>query len=283
MNAAFFGNPSAYFGQYENTFKNPAIITETLAVLNNPVCDAEKLVQILEREPGISAKILRVANSAFYGNPKSISSLKAAVVRLGNQNIARIALATSLSTPATNVWMPFWSHSVAVSLLSRHIAEYMKIYSRQEQEEFFSMGLLHDIGVLVEISAGDFKALNEYTLVHECTLEDAERALLGFDHGQLGEVIAKKWGFPGDLLHAMAEHHRPDLTGDYSSKVIPVHLADMVCHGFKITISAHEKAPETDEKYLQDVRIPIEQLLVFGDWISQQRDNIQAYGSALTA
>ena len=114
-----FGNPEAFFARYESRGgapKNPVLIRETLAVLRDPACSAQELAQVLEKEPAISSKVLKAANSAFYGTPRSITSLKAAIVRLGNHNISRIALSASLAKGGDGPWGDFWRHSIILDL-----------------------------------------------------------------------------------------------------------------------------------------------------------------------
>src|SRR4051812_37065758 len=119
-----FGNPEAFFTRHGQAYKNPLLIRQTLGVLRDPACSAADLVHVLEKEPGISSKVLKAANSVFFGTPKSITSLKAAIVRLGNHNISRIALSASLAGGEGPLWGGFWRHSIAGGLLSRHIGPF---------------------------------------------------------------------------------------------------------------------------------------------------------------
>src|SRR5262245_38284774 len=128
-----FGNPEAFFARHGEALRNPVLIRETLAVLRDPACSAAALVRVLEKEPGVSSKVLKAANSVFFGTPRSITSLKAAIVRVGNQNVARIALAAGLGAQGHGRWEGFWMHSLAVAMLSRHIAGFLGGYSPQEE------------------------------------------------------------------------------------------------------------------------------------------------------
>jgi HD-like signal output (HDOD) protein len=270
----------AFLTQHGDSFKNPVLIRETLAVLRDPTCSAQNLVSILEKEPGLSSRVLKAANSALFGMPKSIASLKAAVVRLGNQNVARLALAAGL-TPAPSLhWAGYWRHSVGVAALCRHMAAFTGDYDSTEQDEFFSMGLLHDLGVLVEIASGEFDlAVN--SLAEYPTLEHAEKQTWGFGHADLGLLLAERWNFPGDLRAAIAWHHSPLEAGDYQRPALIVHLADLVAHGFGLAIHASEGPPPTEEAYLTEAKLPVEQLVFFGEWLQTQRESIDSLGSAL--
>ena len=114
-----------------------------------------EIVPALQPRPGEHV-VTKTKPSAFYGTPKTITSLKAAVVRLGNHNVARFALASALGGSTGPAWAGFWRHSTAVALLSRHMGGFLESFSRQEEEELFTMGLLHDLGVMVELASGRF-------------------------------------------------------------------------------------------------------------------------------
>jgi putative nucleotidyltransferase with HDIG domain len=278
-----FGNPEAFFSRQGGMPKNPVLIRQTLAVLRDPGCSASDLVQVLEKEPGVSSKVLKAANSAFFGTPKTITSLKAAIVRLGNHNISRIALSASLGTGGGGHWPDFWKHSISVAMLARHIGRFTKAYTRQEEEELFSMGLLHDLGVMVEMGSEGFPRVGQALLSGALTLSEAETQVFGFDHGRIGRVVAEKWNFPADLVDAIACHHQPETSKDFYRKVIVIHLADLVSHGFQIQNVPGEAPPPTQEAYLQEFNMPIEQLVLFGEWLLTQKPEIDAFGSMMGA
>ena len=276
-----FGKPEAFFARHGASYRNPILIRKTLAVLRDPTCAAADLVQVLEKEPGLSSKVLKAANSPFFGTPKSITSLKAAIVRLGNQNVSRFAMAAALGSSGGAGWSDFWRHSYAVALLTRHIASFLGGYTRQEEEELFTMGLLHDLGVMLEIGSGLFPQVEGELRKHPAQLEEAERTVFGFDHLQLGRVAAESWNFPGDLVDAIAHHHHPELSREYYPKISVVHLANVVCHGFKFFTTQGEEPPATQESYLQDLNLPVEQLVLFGGWLMEQKPEIDAYGEMM--
>jgi HD-like signal output (HDOD) protein len=260
-----FGNPEAFFKNHGGVPKNPALIRQTLEVLRDPTCAATDLVAVLEKEPAISSKVI-----------------KAAIVRLGNHNISRIALSASLAGGAEGPWADFWKHSISVAMLSRHIGRFTGAYSKQEEEELFCMGLLHDLGAMVEMDSGQFARVSQTLQPGNLTLSEAENLVFGFDHGRLGRVVAEQWNFPGDLVDAIACHHQPELSKDFYRKVIVIHLADLISHGFNITNLKSEAAPPTQEAYLLEFNMPVEQLILFGDWLLEQKAEIDAFGNMMS-
>jgi HD-like signal output (HDOD) protein len=276
-----FGKPEAFFARYGAAYRNPVLIRETLGVLRDPTCSAADLVKVLEKEPGISSKVLKAANSAFFGTPRAITSLRAAIVRLGNQNVTRFAMAAALGATGGGKWTDFWRHSFAVAVVSRHIAGFLGAYTRQEEEELFTMGLLHDLGVMFEIGSGRFGEVAAELRKNPVSLEEAETKVFGFDHLALGSRAADQWNFPADLHDAIACHHRPELSKEFYPKISVIHLANLLCHGFKLTSLPDEPPPPTQESYLQDLNLPLEQLVLFGDWLTQQKPEIDAYGELM--
>lgn len=276
-----FGKPEAFFARYGAAYRNPVLIRETLGVLRDPTCSAADLVAVLEKEPGISSKVLKAANSAFFGTPRAITSLRAAIVRLGNQNVTRFAMAAALGATGGAQWVDFWRHSFAVAMLARHIGGFLGAYTRQEEEELFTMGLLHDLGVMFEIGSGRFGEVTDELRRAPASLEEAERNVFGFDHLALGGRAAEQWNFPADLHDAIVHHHRPEESKGFYAKVSVIHIANLVCHGFKITSAPDEAPPATQESYLADLNLPVEQLVLFGDWLAGQAPEIDAYGELM--
>lgn len=278
-----FGSPEAFFDRHGEVRKNPVLVRETLAVLRDPACAASDLVGILEKEPGVSSRILKAANSAFYGTPKTITSLKAAVVRLGNHNVARFALSSALGASTGPAWAGFWRHSTAVALLSRHMGAFLKAFSRQEEEELFTMGLLHDLGLMLELASGRFPEVEARLRLAPVPLEEAERAVFGFDHGDLGRLAADRWNFPSDLAAAMSHHARPEAAPDAARKTVLVHLANLVAHGYRFPAVEGCAPPDTREEYLELAGLPVEQLVLFGDWLLAQKPELDAVAALMSS
>jgi len=202
-------------------------------------------------------------------------------VRLGNHNISRIALSASLGATGGGQWTDFWRHSISVAMLSRHIGQFTGAYTKQEEEELFSMGLLHDLGVMIEMDSGEFPRVGLTLKTGPLSISEAENLVFGFDHGRIGRLVAERWNFPADLVDAIACHHQPETSKDFYRKVIVIHLADLVSHGFQIINVPGESAPLTQEAYLQEFNLPVEQLMIFGDWLLAQKDEIDAFGGLM--
>jgi HD-like signal output (HDOD) protein len=200
---------------------------------------------------------------------------------MGNHNVAKIALSASLGASGGGHWNDFWRHSISVAMLSRHIAQFTGAYTKQEEEELFSMGLLHDLGVMVEMDSGEFARVGSMLKTGPITLSEAENLVFGFDHGRIGRLVAERWNFPADLVDAIAWHHQPEASKDFYRKVIVVHLADLVSHGFQKTNVPGEAAPPTQEAFLQEFNLPVEQLILFGQWLLERESEINGFSEVM--
>jgi len=198
----------------------PIVFTQVNKVLNNPNTSAYQIGAIISEDPALTAKVLKLTNSAFYGNPRTITSVKQAIIILGLDVVRSLVLSASVFEMFSKKYKidkeyldSFWRHSLSVAFMARIISRMKNFPSFLEAEESFSAGLLHDIGKLVifahlpdefhEIS----RALNENTERHISEIEDE---FLGFDHSLVGSYLAQKWNLPEELAVAIRYHHCPD-------------------------------------------------------------------------
>jgi len=133
-----FGNPEAFFARHGGVPKNPVLIRETLSVLRDPACSAADLVEILEREPAISSKCSRPP-TRFSSAPQIHHLAQSGHRAPGNHNISRIALSASLGATGGGQWTDFWRPLHLRGHVGRHIGQFTGAYTKQEEEELFSM------------------------------------------------------------------------------------------------------------------------------------------------
>ena len=179
----------------------PAVVQELIQNFDNPALDSQHLAQKISQDQALVAKVLRVANSAFYGLPRQVGSTQEAVVVLGFSTVRSLVLsagfidAFSASTPTACVDREhYWQRSLVIATYARAVAKCL----RQDSEMAFSAGLLHDIGIMVL----DVCAHERFAVVWKNAQGDgdeliqAERAAFGFDHAELGAEVARRWKFP---------------------------------------------------------------------------------------
>ena len=199
---------------------------------------AVRATEVIANDPALSARILKVVNSAFYGLPRQIGSINRAISLLGLNAVKNLAVAASLAKLFKGGSMgprfdakDLWTHSVAVAAVSKLIATNLKM---SFADEAFLAGLLHDIGVIVELQSERDKLAS---IVQKIELSKdgvpttdflaVERSVLGCDHGVYGAALCEAWKFPKSFTRVCGHHHDPHLLpADMSTLTWIVHIAD---------------------------------------------------------
>ncbi len=191
----------------------PVVIQRAMALLDDRSSSASDVAGLISKDEAITAKLLRVINSAFYGLPRRISSVRHAVALLGFEQTRLLLLSTALfdgNTPqnprAAANREAVWSHSLSCAMWAQAIAR----HSRYDPvEEAFIAGLLHDIGKVVLGVSVPQEFANSVELAKRNGMDssEAEQELLGIDHTQTGTVLSKRWNFPLPFHCCIAEHH----------------------------------------------------------------------------
>lgn len=209
----------------------PTVVTQALTALQDPDSDAASVQKVIARDPAISAKLLRVANSAFFGYTRRVGSVADAIRILGFNNvrgmIIGVAAFDAFRTERLNLGA-FWRHSIAVATTARMLAP----RARCQPEEAFSAGLLHDIGKLIfalQADAGYERVIDLQRQTGAASLP-AERTLLEFTHPEVGAMVAERWNLPARIVAAIAHHHEPAAAGDESVFAALIGLANLAAH-----------------------------------------------------
>ncbi|MCP5228660.1 HDOD domain-containing protein [Accumulibacter sp.] len=209
----------------------PAIVIQALKVLQNPNSDARAVEQVIVNDPAISAKILRVANSAFFGFSRRVGTISEAVRVLGFTNVQGMIFSVgafdAFRTERLNL-TDFWKHSIATATAARFLSPQVHCSA----DEAFMAGILHDIGKLIfAIQEESYHQVLE--LSHGETPMgslEAEQTLFEFTHPEVGEMIAERWDLPARYVAAIAHHHHPAAAGDERLFCALIGLADQAAH-----------------------------------------------------
>ena len=193
-------------------------VSKVLDICNNATTSPNDLNRVISLDPVLTGQVLKLINSAYYSLPNKISSLTRAVIMLGVNTVKNLVLGSSIinsvgSAKPSKIFSinEFWEHSLAVGVTAKALATRSDLPGNV-REEFFVAGLLHDLGKIPMNN----RFPEEYSVVlntaaeKEILLANAERELFGFDHGVVGEMIAKNWQLTPALKHAMHYHHHPD-------------------------------------------------------------------------
>lgn len=214
----------------------PTIMINAINIAFDPNSHVDDLYKLLRNDPAITAQILRVVNSSYYGTSRTIESLKTALVILGMDEVVSIVTAVSMADTLQELQYAeafdlreFWIHSVMVGEIAHAMMQHVRM---PRDAEMFTAGLLHDIGSI--LLATHFP--EDYTQVRNKAIEDQkpihfiEQEVLGFDHARIGEYLATRWNLPDNLVHAIRYHHEPDQAENPAIEVAMVHLADRFAH-----------------------------------------------------
>lgn len=228
----------------------PHIMLKARALAANPDADLREISAILRTDPALASRVLKVANSAFYGRSGKVAALMDAAVLLGIRMLVQIITLVSTSKMLGSELQGFdldsgrlWRHSLAVAVTSATIATRTGLPVR---DEAFMAGLLHDAGkiilnpyVMERKSAYD--ALRKY---HPNTPLMAEQAILGFDHAETGFALCQKWNIPAPQAVAIRFHHQPSHS-NASPLAYILHVADALAN-FDPEASAGGLAPPVE-------------------------------------
>lgn len=211
----------------------PQVILKAQEIMADSNSDVNKIARLIETEPSIATKVLKLSNSAYYGLSGKVTSIKHASVILGYKNLRQIISIASFSTflgkrlPGYGFESDdFWKHCLAVALASKTIAEKKKA---NLENEAHAAGLIHDVGkVVLEPYVLKNKEKFDTFLENENeTFVNAEKQIFGLDHAEFASEICKRWNIPQTITFSIKYHHSPSLSkGDYLSHIL--HVADYI-------------------------------------------------------
>ncbi len=211
----------------------PVIAQKILATTDDDLASINKLQQIIENDAAISAKVLSVANSSFFGQTEPSRTLNNAIMRIGIDNVRSIALGISLMTfldtgkhRKTTGYERIFNHSLSVGMVSRILCKYLNL---DIAEEVMISGILHDLGFLVLNRFFPDSYLNVMQEFDSgMPLLKAEQSILDFNHEDIGYWLAKQWELPDNVLDSILYHHRPAASVNNLPHVAVTHLADYI-------------------------------------------------------
>ena len=237
----------------------PTVALRVLEVTADPDSSANDLMRIISPDVSLTTKILKIANSPFYGLTKEISSLQHAVTVLGFKEIRNLVISTVAFESFKNLKQNgefninrFWRHSFYCALAAKIIAVDLKNGSN----ELFVAGLVHDIGKLAMYITfpNEFKMQTEIMspLKIKYTAFETEKDIFGMTHDEVGMKLLEKWMFPKSLITAVGFHHRPQEADKKSNFPIIVHVADILTHVYEMQVEGEEEDSFEDELFYND-------------------------------
>lgn len=212
----------------------PHVVLKVIDLTEDPNATAQDINAVLNQDQAMTAKVLRMANSAFYGFPRRIATVTDATIFLGFKTVRSIVMAASVNDMLNKEVEGYalaqgelWRHSQCVAMGARLIARKAKF---SFLDMAYTAGLLHDIGkvILNRYMKDAYHEVVERVNVGDIPFTDAENEILGFNHALVGARIAEKWNLPDSLVEAIALHHYPEQAIINNKLTAIVHLADII-------------------------------------------------------
>lgn len=231
----------------------PAIVNRINEAVDDPKGNVDTIGRIITEDPALAARLLKIANSAFYNSSFPVDTVTRALTMIGTKQLKELVMAT-FAMQAFAVYSgkevdmaKFWHHSIACGVVARAIATARRMMNT---ERFYLIGLLHDVGHLIIHTK-----LPEYIgpLFERCQSGKeptfrAEQELLGFHHGSVAGGLLRAWQLPADLYQPIEMHHTPSKAEDFPMEAAIAHVAEVIAVGMGHESGIESRVPPLDPK-----------------------------------
>lgn len=244
----------------------PTVASHALSMIDDPQTSAEDLGELFRQDLSLSAKVLKLANSAFYGYSRRISTVSEAVVILGFDTLTNLILSASVfevfpGNGATNIDQEkLWKHSIASGVAGK-LAGRRAGYP--DHEEALCAGILHELGKLVleQYFPDETKRILERARSRECSMLEAEREVLGVGHPAIGRWLAENWNLPPKLSTSIGYYHNPlDAPEENRTLAVLTHVGHMLAKTKNIGWNGDYQLPQPDPEIWQTIGLDREQI-----------------------
>ena len=216
--------------------------------MDDPEGSFDEISDIIATDPGLSVRLLRIVNSAYFGFPSQIETVSHAIGVVGLEQLNNLVISTVImerfkGIPDSVINMEsFWKHSIACGLAAKIISSHS---GEINTEKFFVAGILHDIGRLIIALTAPFNILSVFMRCksEKISLHESEKDILGFTHAGIGKHLLKTWGLPVFLQEVVGNHHQPGKNFSFSKESSIVHLADHIVNTLALGDSGESPFP----------------------------------------
>lgn len=237
----------------KNLSAAPAVLAALMQTLSDPRSSAGDVAEIVAADPALTGKLLRVANSAYYGAKGEVATPSRAVALIGYSEVRAVCcvIAAAAMLPMGRPLRhfdraDFWKHSLATGTAAKMLAARAKAV---DPELAFVSGLLHDMGKLVfqQYANQQFAEALDQAQDTETPLRQTERTFLGLDHARLGRWVAQHWQLPDSIVAAVGRHHDPMPAAKHFGMIAAAHAGNVVAH-----LGAHGASGEARPQEMED-------------------------------
>ncbi len=208
----------------------PGVVMKLSKMAEDPDVTTEQIGKVISKDHILAAKLLKLVNSAFYGFPQRISSIPSAIILLGFSVIKSLIISASIFEFMEDNDLELWEHSLGCAVVCNVLAKRLNV---SDPEEISTAGLIHDIGkVAIKMELGqEYKSIEATVRDRQLAMRDAEMAVLGLNHAEVGGWLAKTWNLPGKLVEPVAMHHDPAAAQHEKLATAIVHVSDIIIRG----------------------------------------------------
>jgi HD-like signal output (HDOD) protein len=259
----------------ENLPTLPAAVFQLHKVLDNEMAGPAQVAAVIERDPALTGRLLRAANSAAFNRGDRIGSVAAAVGRLGVDQIRAICLVLAVVKAFPNRsgsldHSLFWLHSAAVGMMTEHLWGRFGSTPGVSGADLYTAGLLHDVGLLIleQYFQRDFHEARHEQMESGRRLWQCEEEHLGMDHGAVGGLLLGRWTLPAYISETVTNHHHPDQAEpEYREISRIVNAAEVICTEQGAALLDEGGADATSEEVLAELGCPPEETAAILDQV----------------
>ena len=245
----------------------PTVIVRVMEIVDDPRATGRQLGEEIAKDQVLSAKVLKLVNSGFYGFSQPISTVSHAVTMLGFDAVKSLVVSASVLEVMDQALPGLWPHSLACARTCAFIAE--RTEGEAAPEEMSVIGLLHDLGkvVLCQALEAEFGMVRRRVDKLDCLFCEAEQQVMGCHHGDIAGWLLEKWALPPALVAPIVDHHDFRPRRDHAERTAILHLADVLCRAEAFGSGGDRKIPRlmpgtlaTLEMDIADVRAVMERM-----------------------
>ena len=232
-------------GTVKNLPTLPLVLRQVQKVMHDPKSTMVQIAAVVATDQALTSRTMRLVNSAFYGMRERVTSISHGIVILGlnalNSLMIGLSVVKLFKDSSITGFEPakYWEHCFGTALLAKYMAEAL---GKKDMEQFFTAGLLHDLGkiVLDQFLHDEFSQALLCVKKRKMRLFECEKTIIGFDHGDVGAWLGQKWGLPEAFIASMGCHHGrrlPEALREFQEDVRLVRAANELCNGADIGAS----------------------------------------------
>jgi putative nucleotidyltransferase with HDIG domain len=265
----------------------PSSVLRVMNMIEDPLCSASDLAGVIMADPGMATKVLKLANSSYYGFRQKISSIPQAITLLGFATLKNALLSAAvfdlfrISGSGFDL-IGLWKHSVSTATAAKIFAKKVRY---PNAEKAYTAGLLHDIGkiMIARYLPTSLPAINKLILVDGFTMYEAEQRTVGLPHPAFGAWVMSRWNLPSVLIEAVEYHHYPTKAQHAFDLAAIVYLADILAHRTKLGNGGDNVERVIDPRVLEYFSINETHLCDMQEALQFKRLEIESFAAVAAA